>query len=356
MQDIQNALIDLARQLLGLIGIHHDATAGVLGTFLFLMMELLVLFILISYIVALLQIYIPKEKIQRALTTRSKLLNSVLGALLGSVTPFCSCSTIPMLMGLIKSRAPFAGMMSFLLTSPILNPAIIVLLLTFFGWMPTALYTGVALVFAIVTGYVLDRKNFARFIKQPQEDAAPATSCCDSTPAPTSSCCDSAPAPATSCCDSGCKEIRYDELKGSFITKNIKASAFAMRDAMQLFNQVFFYLLPGAGIGAFIYGFVPTEFLAQFAGKNNFFTVPLAAIAGIPMYIRTETMIPIADVLIGKGVGLGTMMALIIGGAGASIPELSLLSAIFKKQLVITFLGCILGIAVLTGYLFNILL
>jgi hypothetical protein len=115
-------------------------------------------------------------------------------------------------------------------------------------------------------------------------------------------------------------------------------------------------LLIGAGIGAFIYEFVPTELLSKFAGANNIWAVPLAALVGIPMYIRTETMIPIAGILIGKGVGYGTMIALIIGGAGASIPEISLLSSIFKKKMLIAFVLCILLVAIATGYVFNIIM
>ncbi len=355
MQEIQNSIINAVYSAMSAVGMPYEGAAGVIGTFIFLMAELLVLFVLISYIVALLQIYIPKETIQRALTTRSKWLNSILGALLGSITPFCSCSTIPMLMGLIKSKAPFAGMMSFLLTSPILNPAIIILFLTFFGVVSTIIYAGMAFVIATVVGYVLDKKGFDRYIKIDEKQPV-ATSCCSSAPAaPATSCCSSAPAASGSCCDAP-EEIRYKDFQGSFITRQWKASLFAMKDAVGLFRKVLFYLVLGAGIGAFIYGFIPTEFLSQFAGANEIFSVPVSAVLGIPMYIRTETMIPIADILTQKGVGLGTLVALIIGGAGASIPEVSLLGAVFKKQMVITFVMCVLGIAIATGYLFTIFL
>ena len=121
-----------------------------------------------------------------------------------------------------------------------------------------------------------------------------------------------------------------------------------------LFKDVFLYLLLGAGIGAFIYGFVPTDLLVRFAGKDNLWAVPLAALVGIPMYIRTETMIPIASVLIAKGVAPGVTIALILGGAGASIPEVSLLSSIFKKKMVIAFVMCIFLVATITGYIFNL--
>ncbi len=358
MQEIQNSLIDAVYSVLSSLGMAHAGAAGVIGTFIFLMAELVVLFIFISYLVALLQIYIPKETIQRALTTRSKWLNSLLGGLLGAVTPFCSCSTIPMLMGLIKSKAPFAGMMSFLLTSPILNPAIIVLFLTFFGVIPTVMYAGMAFLIAVAVGYILDMKGFDRYIKIANTTTA-ATSCCtpkpEPAPAPATGCCSSTPAAASSCCDAP-EEIRYQDIKGSFFTRQLKASGYAMKDAVGLFYKVLFYLILGASIGAFIYGFIPADFLSQFAGANEIFSVPAAAVLGIPMYIRTETMIPIADILTQKGVGLGTLVALIIGGAGASIPEVSLLSAIFKKQMVFTFVFCVLGIAIATGYLFSIFL
>jgi uncharacterized membrane protein YraQ (UPF0718 family) len=123
-----------------------------------------------------------------------------------------------------------------------------------------------------------------------------------------------------------------------------------------LFREVVPYLLLGAGIGAFIYEFIPQDLLSNFAGKSNILSVPIAAIVGIPMYIRTETMIPIAKILIDKGVGYGTMIALIIGGAGASIPELSLLGSIFKKKMMVAFVISIFLVAIITGYIFNFIM
>ena len=296
------------------------------GTFLFLFGELFLLFIGISFLVALLQIYVSKQKIQRILTTPRKTLNSILGAALGAVTPFCSCSTVPILVGLIKSGAPFSGMMSFLLTSPILNPAIIALFLTFFGVPATLLYAGFTFVFAVVAGLVLDKLGFEKEVKN------------------------------VSVKGGHVDDVTWESLQGTLGQRHKQAMKSAIKDAFGLFRGVVLFLLLGAGIGAFIYEFIPTDLLGNFAGADNLWAVPLAALVGIPMYIRTETMIPIASILIGKGVGSGTMIALIIGGAGASIPEVSLLSSIFKKKMVVAFLVCIMLVAVTTGYLFNILL
>ena len=295
-------------------------------TFLMLFGELFSLFIGISFAVALLQIYISPERIKRVLTTPRKFLNSVLGALLGAVTPFCSCSTIPVLVGLFKSGAPFNGAVSFLLTSPILNPAIITLMLAFFGLKATVIYTVFTFLFAVIMGLVLDKAGFEKEIKNVSVKGGH---------------------------NDG---VSWEKLQGNFWQKQWQAVKVSLKDALGLFKGVVGFLLLGAGIGAFIYEFVPTDLLANFAGANNLWAVPLAAVLGIPMYIRTETMIPIASILITKGVAPGVMIALILGGAGASIPEVSLLSSIFKKKMVAAFVLCIFAVATITGYIFNMTL
>ena len=295
------------------------------GTFLYLFGELFALFIAISFLVALLQIWVSKDRIKRLLTRPHKVENAILGALLGSVTPFCSCSTIPVLVGLFKSGAPFSGAISFLMTSPILNPAIIALLLVFFGPLPTVVYALITFVFAICVGLLLDKLGFSRYVKNVNVSGG-----------------------------CGCEDITWEKLEGTFWQKQWQACKYAVKDAIGLFKGVIGWLLLGAGIGAFIYGFVPTELLENFAGADNLWAIPLAAVIGIPMYIRVETMIPIAGILMDKGVSAGIVIALILGGAGASIPEVSLLSSIFKKQMVVTFVLCIFLVAVGTGFAFTL--
>jgi len=298
----------------------------VVKIFLLLMGELLLLFIGISFIVALIQIYLSREKIKRILTTSSKGLNSILGAILGALTPFCSCSTVPILVGLLKSEAPFSGTVSFLLTSPILNPAIITLFLTFFGLKATIVYAAFTITIAVIIGLLLDKLGYRKEFKNISIKG-------------------------------GSNDVLvYEELKGTFIEKNKIAFKHAFFESILLLKQVVPYLLLGAGIGSFIYEFIPQDLLSNFAGKYNILSVPIAAIVGIPMYIRAETMIPIAKILIDKGVGYGTMVALIIGGAGASIPELTLLSSIFKRKMMIAFTLSIFFVAILTGYVFDIIM
>ena len=295
------------------------------GTFLYLFGELFALFIAISFLVALLQIWVSKDRIKRLLTRPHKVENAILGALLGSVTPFCSCSTIPVLVGLFKSGAPFSGAISFLMTSPILNPAIIALLLVFFGPLPTVVYALITFVFAICVGLLLDKLGFSRYVKNVNVSGG-----------------------------CGCEDITWEKLEGTFWQKQWQACKYAVKDAIGLFKGVIGWLLLGAGIGAFIYGFVPTELLENFAGADNLWAIPLAAVIGIPMYIRVETMIPIAGILMDKGVSAGIVIALILGGACASIPEVSLLNSIFKKKMVVTFVLCIFLVAVGTGFAFTL--
>lgn len=303
-----------------------DTVREVVQTFLFLFAELFALFIGISFLVALLQVYVSQERIKKILTRPNRILNSVLGALLGSVTPFCSCSTIPVLVGLFKSGAPFSGAISFLMTSPILNPAIVALLLTFFGIKPTIIYAIITFIFAVVVGLILDSLGFEKHIKN------------------------------VSIKGGSEQAIVWEKLEGSFWQKQKQACSFAIKDAFGLFKGVLVYLLIGAGIGAFIYGLVPAELLEQFVGADNLWAIPVAALAGIPLYIRVETMIPIAGILMEKGVSSGIVIALVLGGAGASIPEVSLLSSIFKKPMVITFVVCVFLIATGTGFAFSLLL
>lgn len=295
-------------------------------TFLMIFGELFGLFIGISFVVALLQIYVSQERIKKVLTTPRESLNSILGAALGAITPFCSCFTIPVLVGLFKSKAPFCGAISFLLTSPILNPAIITLMLAFFGLKATIVYAAFTFLFAVVMGLILDKAGFEKEIKNVSITGGHQDGIC------------------------------WEQLQGTFWQKQKQAIALALKDSIGLLRSVLGFLLLGAGIGAFIYEFIPTELIANFAGASNLWAVPLAAIIGIPMYIRTETMIPIAGILIGKGVAPGVMIALILGGAGASIPEVSLLTSIFKKKMIVAFVLCIFAVATITGYVFNLVM
>jgi len=289
--------------------------------FLLISGELLALFIGISFLIALLQEFITEETIRKYLSKPKKWLGNILGAALGAVTPFCSCSTIPILVGLLNGGAPFGAAMSFLISSPLLNPVILTLFLTMMGLKLTLLYGIVTFVAAVFIGVIWERTGLASTYKNVRIQFG----CCAET----------------------------ETIDGPLTNKE-KIRRAGMQ-TWALFIQVVPYLIIGAGIGSFIYGFVPEQFIIKVAGPGNLFAIPVAAAIGIPMYIRVETMIPIASVLLAKGMSLGALMALIIGGAGASIPEITLLASIFKPKLVATFTVTILAVAILAGYIFQTL-
>lgn len=288
--------------------------------------ELIILFILISFIVALLQRYISKDTIKNVLTKPHKHFQNVIGAALGAVTPFCSCSTIPILVGLFKSGAPFGGTISFLIASPVLNPMILILFAKFFGLKITAVYFVFTFIFSTLIGALLDKLGMEKEIKKVTIQG------------------------------DGHDEITFDKIQGSKSYRHKTVFTYALKDTWKLFVKVIPFLLFGAGVGAFIYGFVPQEFITKYAGSDNLFAVPTAAVIGVPMYVRTETMIPIAKALNASGMSIGAIMALVIGGAGASIPEITLLNTIFKKKMVFAFIISVFSVATITGIVFNMIL
>lgn len=302
------------------------------GMFLFLGIELTLLFLLISYIVGVLQEYIPPEKIQSILSSKNG-KGYIIAAFLGAITPFCSCSTIPFLKGLLRAKAGFGTMMVFLFASPLLNPIIIGLFVITFGWKVTAFYFTVALTVSIIAGYTLEKLGFEKYVKKEAYSCSTAaTSCCDTKEEVKENSC---------AVDCGIEKPSIVE-----ISKWKRIWNTTWKD----FKQVLPYLLFGILLGSLIYGFMPSEFIASVASEDNPFAVPIAAIIGVPLYIRAEAVIPLSGALMAKGMGAGAVMALIIGSAGASLTEVILLKSIFKNKMIAAFLFVIFSMAILAGY------
>ncbi|RJQ77475.1 MAG: permease [Desulfobacteraceae bacterium] len=287
--------------------------------FVFITAELTVLFLGISTIVALVLMYLPQEKL-RAWLARRGIWGNFLGALVGSLTPFCACSTIPMTLGMLNAGAPFGPVMSFVIASPLLNPIIIAMVATLMGLKACLLYFGVTFAGSVVFGVILEKTGGARYVKNVRVKAG----CCSAT------------------------ELK---IPVAFSGKMRMAFQSAWRD----FRGVLAYLLIGVAIGAGIYGYIPQQFVADIAGPQNPFAVPVAAIIGVPLYIRVETAIPIGLALLQKGMSMGAVIALIIGGAGMAIPEMAMLASIFRKRLVASIVAVIWATAVLGGYAFNLI-
>ncbi|MGR5065724.1 permease [Photobacterium sp. DNB22_13_2] len=332
------------------------------GMFLFLAAELTVLFLVISYLVGVLQEFLTPKKIQSILSSRNG-KGYFIAALLGSITPFCSCSTIPFLKGLLRARAGFGPMMVFLFASPLLNPVIIGLFVVTFGIKVAVFYFAVALAVSVIAGYVLEKLGFERYVREEAYQMADAgssygSSCSDTAPkAKPASSCGTQAAPATSCC--GTKEEVNVEVNGcGEAVMTVKEESRWVRiwhSTWKDFKQVLPYLMLGILIGSFIYGFIPTDLIAKYAGEGMWYAIPVAAVIGIPLYIRAEAVIPLSAALVKKGMAMGSVMALIIGSAGASLTEVILLKSIFKNQMIAAFLAVILGMAIGAGYMYTYL-
>ncbi|WP_264783641.1 permease, partial [Escherichia fergusonii] len=318
--------------------------------FVFLTVELSLLFIVISAGVSLIRQKVPDHKIQQMMGAR-KGRGYLLAALLGAVTPFCSCSTIPMLRGLLSAKAGFGPTLTFLFVSPLLNPIIVGLMWVTFGWKVTLLYAIIAASISVLASIILDSLRFERHIIASKSSSA---NCCS--PAKTSPGTTFTPITA-SCCSATTKPIiklqteRNEQKISACCSSTNSPIKVAIKDALQQFKDVLPYLLLGVLIGSFIYGFIPSVWIAAHAGADNPFAIPLSAVVGIPLYIRAEAVIPLASVLMTKGMDLGALMALIIGSAGASLTEVILLKSMFRMPMIAAFLTVILGMAILMGYL-----
>lgn len=284
--------------------------------FVFILAELTALFLGISTLVGLMLQYVSDEKL-RTWLSRKGVLGNILGAALGAITPFCSCSTIPMTVGLLRAGVPFGATMSFVLASPLLNPIILTMFLFLLGWKACVVYGAVTFVASMACGAALQGFGLASDVRNVRVSGV----------------------------------VHDQEKPETFRGKLREAFAGAWGD----FRGVLVYLVIGVAIGAAIYGYLPGDFVVRIAGPQNPFAIPVAAVVGVPLYVRAETVIPIAVALTQKGMSLGAVIALIIGGAGMSIPEMSMLASIFKPRLVATFVSVVLVTAVLAGVVFNVI-
>ncbi|MHC5309535.1 permease [Myroides sp. LJL116] len=290
--------------------------------FILISVELLVLFLIISMIVELLLMYIPAEKLQKKLSGKG-IKGNIIGAFFGSITPFCACSTIPMTLGFLNARVPFGSTMSFLIASPLLNPIIIGMLGVMVGIKAALLYFIVAFTCAVLFGYVLEKSGGIKYLKN----------------------------------------VSFKDKENNFSQEQLlKELSFWQKVKLSFLNSwngmkpILIYLFIGVGIGALIYGYLPESFIMSVAGPDTYLSIPIAALVGVPLYIRAETAIPIGMALMDKGMSLGTVVALIIGGAGMAIPEMSMLAAIFKRKMVVMIVTVIFLTAIISGYVFNLLI
>ena len=281
-------------------------------SFLSIAFELTLLFIGISFLINLLQGLIPYKKMEHLMEKSHPLVSALISLGFAFITPFCSCSTIPLVVNLLNQKVRFGIVMIFLFSSPVLDPTIITLMAAVLGLKVALTYTVITSILSVLIGFSLEKLGFQEQIKNVVVKG-------------------------------------YHEQNKKL---NLKE---AVTETLQLMKTVYPYLLIGAFIGAFIHGAIPTDWIANYMGGDKWWLVPIAAIIGIPLYIRLSTMIPISQIMIAKGMALGPVMALMISSAGASLPELTLLNSIFKKKLVFAFIGSVFTMSTISGFLFYII-
>lgn len=297
---------------------------GTLRYFVLITIELIALFVFISALVEIILMYVPEEKIRRRLSGAG-VFGNIVAAGFGALTPFCACSTIPMTVGFLNAGIPFGSTMFFLIASPLLNPIILGMLGAMVGIKAMVAYFVIAFLCSILFGFLLEKIGAQKYVKNVRLKPA-------------------------SCC-AGSHEV-VDKHSLPFPSR-LKVAFAGAWDSLR---PIMGYLLVGVALGAGIYGYMPQDYVMKIAGPDNPFAIPVAAVLGIPLYIRAETAIPIGLALMGKGMSIGAVISLIIGGAGMAIPEMTMLASIFKKQLVAMIVLVIFLTAVVSGYLFNILL
>jgi uncharacterized membrane protein YraQ (UPF0718 family) len=272
----------------------------------------------VIFVMGLFRSFLSPERVRKALEGRSRWVAYVLAVTLGAVTPFCSCSSVPLFIGFVEAGVPVGATMAFLIASPMINEVAVVLLLSILGLKLTVLYVAAGLVVGIAGAALIDGLGLERWVEEyvwkiRVGDAAPVE--------------------------------RDDSLSGRV--------QYATGEVTDIVRRIWLYVLVGVGIGAALHGFVPQDFLARWAGVSNPLAVPLAVVAGIPMYANATGVIPVAEALLGKGVPVGTVLALMMSVVALSLPEMIILRKVLKVRMLGFFAGYLALAFVVVGYVFN---
>ena len=273
----------------------------------------------IIFFVAIIRSYFPPEKTKRILSRKQQYIGNVFAALLGIVTPFCSCSAIPLFIGFVESGVPLGVTFSFLVSSPMINEVALVLLLGLFGWKIAFTYVGTGLVIAIISGIVIGKLKMEKYVQD------------------------------------YVYQVKVGDVE--IVNQSFHEKIEYARDYMLgLLRKIWPYILVGIGIGGFIHGYVPSNFLVKYAGPGNPFAVPVAVLIGVPLYSNAAGTIPIVQALMGKGMPIGTVLAFMMAVTALSFPEAVILKNVLKMRLLLLFFGIVALAIVGVGYLFNAIL
>jgi uncharacterized protein len=300
-------------------GLGLDTSSRVGASLHFFIYDVIKIFILLAVLIfsiSWVQSYFPPERTRRILGNMDGIQARLTGALLGTITPFCSCSSIPLFIGFTSAGLPLGVTFAFLISSPLVDLASVILLASIFNWSIALAYVLVGLVLAVLGGTLISRAKMERYV----EDFV---------------------------LHSPLLDLPQEQLS------NRQRAEFAWQQVSDIFRRVWLYVLLGVGIGAAIHNWIPTAWIEALLGQNHWWSVPLATLVGVPMYADIFGTLPIAEALVGQGVGLGTALAFMMAVTALSLPSLIMLKKVVKAPLLSLFFGIVaLGI-VLIGYLFN---
>ncbi len=294
---------------------------GALQFFLYDTPKVLLLLTAVVFVMGMVNSYFTPERTRAMLAGRSEGLANVMAASLGIVTPFCSCSAVPLFIGFVQAGVPLGVTFSFLISAPMVNEVALTLLFGMFGWKVALLYLGLGLSVAIVSGWIIGRLKMEAHLEDWVRDM------------PRSS-------------------AQFED-SGATLSERMEAGFAAVREIV---GRVWPYILGGIALGALIHGYVPEDFMASFMGKEAWWSVPLAVLIGVPMYTNAAGVIPIVQALLAKGAALGTVLAFMMSVIALSLPELVILRKVLKLRLIATFVAVVATGILLVGYVFNAVL
>ena len=283
--------------------------------------KVLMLLTVVVFGVGIVRSFFTPERTRSVLAGRRESLGNILASLLGVVTPFCSCSAVPLFIGFVTTGVPLGVTFSFLIAAPMINEVALVLLFGLFGWRVAAIYAGTGLLIAMIAGWTIGRLKMERFVESWVYAA-----------------------------NVGDSSVKDEEITWS---QRIRFGSEAMRDIV---GKVWPYVLAGIAVGAGIHGYVPENFMAHIMGKGVWWSVPLAVLIGVPMYSNAAGIIPIVQALLGKGAALGTVLAFMMSVIGLSLPETIILRKVLRPQLIAVFIGVVAIGILIVGYIFNLII
>jgi len=300
---------------------HGSKLADVLDFFIYDTLKIFFLLSVIIFAVSIVRSYFPPERTKRILSHKREFIGNILAALLGIVTPFCSCSAVPLFIGFVEAGVPLGVTFSFLISSPMVNEVAVVLLWGLFGWKIAMIYLVTGLVVAIFAGMVIGKLKLEKWVEEYVYKIKVMAGAVD--------------LPSQTFKD------RLD---------------YARENTLDILKKVWAYVLVAIGIGGFIHGYVPEDFLVKYAGPQNPFGVPIAVALGVPLYSNAAGVIPIVYALMEKGMSMGTVLAFMMAVTALSLPEMIILRKVLKIKLLAVFVGIMTVTIIGVGYLFNAIL